>query len=540
MPAAQPHPEEASRQRALDRLGLLDTDPEAMFDSIVELVSELLDVPITLLSFVDKDRQWFKSRIGIEITETDRCHAFCAHAILDASQPLIVEDATTDPRFLDNHLVTGEAAIRFYAGVTIQAPDCDLPLGTLCVIDQKPRQISAKDLEILKKLAKQVEHLLAMRALAISKETMSSALVESEALVRGIIDNSQTFVGLLKPDGTLIDANRPALEAANVDVAEVFGKPFWKTPWWDHSKDLQERLRMAILRAASGRADRFEATHPIGNGKAIDVDFSLSPIVVNGKVVYLVPEGRDITLLKQRERESARYLASLEETNNDLKQFAYIASHDLRSPLRGIAQVTSFIEEDEEDNISEASKGLFQKIRTRIQRMDRLLDDLLAYARVDRSAKPPMEFSSGDLVSEIMEMLTIPDGFNVQVPANMPALSGHATPLRQVLLNLISNAIKHHDKDAGQITLTVADRAEFFEFRVTDDGPGIEQKYHEQIFEMFKTLKSKDSVEGSGMGLAIIQKMVRRYGGKVAVESTPGNGTTFAFTWPKELETDAN
>lgn len=533
MPAAKPHPEEAARLAALQRLNVLDTAPEQMFDGLVELASIFLGVPISVVSLVDKDRQWFKARFGIDATETARSQAFCAHAILDCSEPLVVEDATLDPRFHDNPLVTGEVGIRFYAGATIKSPDDGLPLGTLCIIDQKRRQISERELDVLKKLACQVEHLLALRASLNENEAATRALRDSEARVRGIIDNGQTFVGLMTPDGTLIDANRISLAAAGVPADAVLGKLFWDTPWWSHSPDLQARLKKAVGSAASGKADRFEATHPTADGALIHVDFSLSPIMIDDEVVYLVPEGRDITLERQRERQNERYVLELRESNRELEQFAYVASHDLKSPLRGIATLASFIEEDEGDQLSESSKGFLQKLQTRIRHMQQLLDDLLAYARINRSSEKAIEIDTGALVAEIIEMLPVPDGFKVHVPAEMPTLTGCISPLRQVLLNLIGNAVKHHDKEKGLISINVSGRPGFFEFRITDDGPGIEEQYHQKVFEMFKTLQSQDQVEGSGMGLAIVRKLVRRYGGDLSIDSARGRGATFLFTWPK-------
>lgn len=535
MLAAELHPQETARLEALARLDLLDTAQEEMFDHVVELASEFLDAPISLLSFVDKDRQWFKSRFGLDATETPRCQAFCAHAILDSSQSLVVEDATKDPRFHDNPLVTGDLGIRFYAGAVVKSPGDELPLGTLCIIDQQPRRLSAREIRLLEKLAGQIEHLLLLRSLQKKNHEVTLALCESEAKVRGILDYGQTFLGLMQPDGTLIDANRTSLSAAGVDAEDVLGKPFWEAPWWSHSQKLQGRLQEAIRLGVSGQADRFEATHPTADGDLVVVDFSLSPIVVDGKVTYLVPEGRDITLLKQRERENEQYLLELQESNSDLEQFAYVASHDLRSPLRGISSIANFIEEDEGENLSDSSKEYLHKLQTRIHRMEQLLNDLLSYAQTRRSSEQPVEISTGALVSEILDLLEIPEGFEVEVPADMPTLVGHATPLRQVLLNLISNAVKHHDKNEGLVTLSVTERGGLFEFRVADNGPGIERQYHEQIFEMFRVLQSRDSVEGSGMGLAIIRKIIRRYGGDIAVEPTQGGGTTFVFSWPKEL-----
>jgi signal transduction histidine kinase len=165
--------------------------------------------------------------------------------------------------------------------------------------------------------------------------------------------------------------------------------------------------------------------------------------------------------------------------------------------------------------------------------MDKLLDDLLEYARIGRSnGKRYAETTAGDkLMDNILEMLS-PAGFTVAVSPSFAGIQVPVMPLQQILMNLISNAIKHHDKENGCIEVTVESRGERYVFAVKDDGPGIPAKFHEQIFKMFQTIKPRDQVEGSGMGLAMVRKHVELFGGTIAVESE-GRGSTFRFTWPQ-------
>lgn len=366
-------------------------------------------------------------------------------------------------------------------------------------------------------------------------EAAESTVRESEAILRGVFDNSRSFIGLMSRDGVLLDANRTSLMAAGVPAENVLNKPFWKAPWWSHSEELQQRLRQAISRAAAGEEDSFEATHPTGEGTTLDVDFSLSPIRSDsGEVLYLVPEGRNITERKNHERKLENTLAQLEESNIELEQFAYVASHDLRSPLRGISLIAAFLREDEGENLSASSLDYLGKLDTRILRMQTLLDDLLSYSRVGHSNGKLEHVDVRTLVDDALEMTSIPDGFEVSVSEEMPSFRTYPTPLRHVFLNLIQNSAKHHvGGEQGCIEIGVSENEEFYEFYVADTGPGIEEQYHEDIFDMFKTLQSRDDVEGSGMGLAIVRKLVRHCGGDISVQSTPGEGATFRFVWPK-------
>lgn len=364
-------------------------------------------------------------------------------------------------------------------------------------------------------------------------------LEKNEAKLRGIFDNSSNFVGLLTPDGTVIDINRTALEVIDAQEDEVINQFFWDTLWWDGDLDLQMRIREAVGKAAAGQCDRFEAKINGAEGQLIDLDITVSPIFsASGDVLYIIPEGHDITFRMKQEKALKESYQRLEETNYDLDHFVYVASHDLRSPLRGISQLAAFIIEDEADKLSESSQEYLVKLQTRIERMQALIDDLIAYSRVNKDQSRLEQVDLAHLITEIVELIGIPAGFQVSVPDELPRFVTCVTPLRQVLMNLIGNAVKHHDKDQGHIQVNVTETETHYEFSVADDGPGIEERYYDQIFDMFRTLKPRYEVEGSGMGLAIIRKFVYRYGGEVSVDSTPGEGTTFRFTWPKTIKID--
>jgi signal transduction histidine kinase len=234
------------------------------------------------------------------------------------------------------------------------------------------------------------------------------------------------------------------------------------------------------------------------------------------------------------EQRVADRTAELERSVKELDQFAYIASHDLKAPLRAINHLANWIVEDAGDLLPETSKTHLAKLQSRIRRMEMLLNDLLTYSRVGRRYYQKIEtVDTGALVREVIDLLGPPPSFIITVQEDMPILATHRVPLELIFGNLIDNAIKHHHRADGRVHVSAREIGDFFEFSVTDDGPGIDEAFHERIFLIFQTLQPRDQVEGSGMGLAIVKKAVDNQGGIISITSARGQGTTVRFTWPK-------
>jgi PAS domain S-box-containing protein len=267
------------------------------------------------------------------------------------------------------------------------------------------------------------------------------------------------------------------------------------------------------------------------DGSEFPVEIGLNPIETE-EGLFVLSAIVDISARKEAENAIQRYTAELERSNRDLDQFAYSASHDLKAPLRAVDQLAQWVEEDSGPRLSDESRRDLELMRKRLARMQNLLEDLLAYSRAGRSRHQPETLNAADVVHEVVELLDLPADFKVAVSA-MPTLTTSRAPLAQVFRNLIGNAVKHHDRESGTVTLSAAERGHFVEFVVQDDGPGIAPEYHHRIFQMFQTLKPRDQVEGSGMGLALVKKIVESQGGQVSVKSAPGNGSSFRFTWPR-------
>ena len=234
-----------------------------------------------------------------------------------------------------------------------------------------------------------------------------------------------------------------------------------------------------------------------------------------------------------------RYADELAATNADLEQFAYMASHDLKQPLRGIDNLAQWIVEDCGDLLPEQSLGHLDMLMDRIHRMEALLDDLLEFSRAGRVRSEPEPVRIEDIVEETVAVLAPPQEFSVRYEGGDLELMTSRVELEQILRNLIGNAVKHRDRDDGEIVVSATRTAIGVEITVADDGPGIPEQYHERIFEMFHTLRPADEVEGSGVGLALVRKLVEAAGGTVTVDSRAGEGATFRFGWPARVAATA-
>jgi PAS domain S-box-containing protein len=239
--------------------------------------------------------------------------------------------------------------------------------------------------------------------------------------------------------------------------------------------------------------------------------------------------------VEQKAEELARLTRQLEQSNRELDQFAYVASHDLKAPLRGIANLTQWIEEDLGERVVGESKEHMHLLKGRVHRMEALIDGILAYSRAGRARERPEPVDVGTLLTEVVELLDPPAETEVVIAPGMPTLDTERVPLQQVFMNLIGNAIKHNQRPHARIEVTAREVGAFYEFSVADNGPGIAPQHHQKIWQIFQTLASRDQVEGTGIGLSVVRKLVEARGGQTRVESESGRGATFYFTWPREL-----
>lgn len=491
---------------------------------------------------------------------------------------------------------------------------------------------------------------------------------ESQERLQKVLDNLAAFVGVLKPDGTLIEANRAALEAANLTADDVYNLPFEKTYWWSHSEAVQAQLRDAINRAARGEIVRYDVQVLVRDRRLITIDFMLAPVMDDaGKVEFLIPSGIDITervrltrlLATQRqqletvlnnvpgivwegrghpaesdhvidfvsryapkilgysveewrttpgfwqkitqaedlegvtegmrallangepgtlefravarngeivpielhmaalrdadgaligacgvvmdistrklaEEERARSALELARSNEELQQFAYVASHDLQEPLRMITSYLQLVERRYAEQLDDDGREFIGFAVDGASRLKALINDLLAYSRVQSQEKDFALLDVNRIYDQAIKNLEISiEETGAQITHDpLPEVMGGENLLTLLFQNLISNAIKYRREEAPTIHVGCNRQGREWHFTVRDNGVGIEPEYLERIFIIFQRLHSKDEYSGTGIGLAICKKVVERHDGRIWVESTVGQGSTFHFTIP--------
>jgi signal transduction histidine kinase len=394
----KPH-NESERIKALRSYGVLDTLSEKEYDQLTAIASQICGCKMSLISLVDEDRQWFKARVGLDVSETAREFAFCAHAIHEPRKTLVVPDARLDNRFHDNPLVTGDPHLAFYAGVPLVNED-GLSLGTLCVLDSEPKTLTESQLNALNALAEQVMVLLELR-----------------------------------------------------------------------------RSKMALERT----------------------------------------------------------LGNLEEKNRELEQFAFIAAHDLKSPLNGISSLTDVLIDSHSEMLQQEGVCMLNAIRGSSQQLSSLINGLLDYYRLDSAYQAMASpIKREELISQVMNLFGGDSAVEFQFFIQPDAINTHGPVLLQVLLNLVGNAIKYSDKSKTIVRVEIEENKEGYRVVVADNGAGIDSRFHDKLFELFETASSSDRFgkRGNGIGLATVKKLVNRIGGSIRFFSELGKGTTFEFTMP--------
>lgn len=247
---------------------------------------------------------------------------------------------------------------------------------------------------------------------------------------------------------------------------------------------------------------------------------------------YAMERKRIETSLKQSSQKQQELLKEVENANKELKDFAYVISHDLKAPLRGIQTLTGWVVSDYSDKLDDSGREKLALLTQRVERMRNLIDGVLQYSRVGRVTEQRQEVDLNKLIKEAVDGLAPPKNITIEMENSLPQLLCEPTRMFQVFQNLLSNAVKYMDKPQGRIKVGCNEEDGCWKFHVTDNGPGIEEQDFERIFQIFQTLKPKDEYESTGVGLTVVKKAVELWGGRVWIESRAGLGSTFYFTVP--------
>jgi two-component system sensor kinase FixL len=641
---------ESDRQAALDRYKILDTLPEQVYDDLTQLASEICGTQIALISLVDRDRQWFKSRVGIDATETSREISFCGHAVA-AKKILHVPNATEDSRFADNPLVVGEPKIRFYLGVPLITPD-EQPLGTLCVIDHEPKQLNSQQIKQLEMLSNLVISQLELRLAA-----------QASRLLVSVVESSNDAIVTNTFDGTITSWNPAAERMFGYSTDEVLGKSI---SMMIPSDRLQEEELFVDHIKRGERMEHFESIRLHKDGSPRDVSFTISPVIdATGEVVGASKIVRDITTIKQSQTQLRNITNALNNTamvaitdihgsiifandkfceisqysraeligqnhrmissgyhprdffvdmwktiandkiwqgeiknrakddsfywvnttimpfidgqgkfyqyiaisqditdlkNNEVQllralrlkdEFLANMSHELRTPLNAILGMSESLQEQVLGTINKRQSEAIATIERGGEHLLALINDILELSKIS-SGKLELELEQVSIEqlckSSIVFVKQQAFKKQIQVNANLPLDLGEMLldqrRMRQVLINLLTNAVKF-TPTGGKVSLDVYyealevdfdDRKDsrYICFAITDTGIGISPEDQKRLFQPFVQVDSKlnRKYEGTGLGLALVKQIVELHGGNVSLRSELNQGSCFTVRLP--------
>jgi PAS domain S-box-containing protein len=359
------------------------------------------------------------------------------------------------------------------------------------------------------------------------RKQAEQAVLDSEARMRAIVDTAADAIITIHGTG--------AIERVNPRTEQLFGYAGDALVGQSIGMLMPELLAdLSEVRTGQGTSCELEANR--ADGTTFPVELSLSGFH-QGASRMLTVVARDITERKESEERRRTLMQELTMANEELTNFAYVVSHDLKAPLRGIGSLADWLSQDYADKFDAEGQEHMRLLIGRVHRMSALIDGILEYSRAGRIKETSTQLDLNLLVREVIDLLAPPSHIEIVVDGPLPTLLADRARVQQVFQNLLSNAIKYMDKPAGAIRIRCAKQGRMLRFSVSDNGPGIEQRHFERIFQLFQTLAPRDQIESTGVGLALVKKIVEMYGGQVWLESQVGAGSTFFFTLPQQMVT---
>src|SRR5688572_26719098 len=533
---------ESGRLAALRRYQILDTLPEAAFDEVALAAATLFTAPISLIGFIDEDRQWFKARTGLNVIQIPRSAAFCSHTILQ-HKPLVVEDATKDKRFDDNELLVVKRGLRFYAGTPLLSGDGQA-IGTLAIADRKPRSFSDQQRDALEILGRQVmaqlelrRHLSELaRTLEEHKQT-EDRLRNSESFYQTLVETLPQNILRKDSEGRFTFANRKFCQSIGKPLYDILGKTdFDFFPAALASKYFQDDLRVMT---SLENLDTVEE-HVTPGGEKLFVHVIKTPLYnALGQVVGIQGIFWDVTQRKRIEQELEQARDAALESARVKSAFLANMSHEIRTPMNAIVGMTGLLLDT---RLSQEQREFANTIRDSTDGLMVIVNDLLDFSKIE-AGKLRLESTDFDLrevVESTVEML----GDHARkkeielgcwIEADVPVfLRGDPGRLRQVLANLLSNAVKFTER--GEVLVSVRRTSETparatLRFAVVDTGVGMDAKTLPDIFAPFTQGDTSTTRKygGTGLGLSICKQLVELMEGQIGCESNSGRGSTFWF-----------
>ena len=367
----------------------------------------------------------------------------------------------------------------------------------------------------------------------IEKTKAELAAVEARAPLAAIVESSEDAIIGETLDGIITSWNKGAEHLYGYTTQEVIGMPgalLVPLGQQDEIPQFLERIKRGE------KIEHYETQRRAKNDTLVDVSLTLSPIQgPQGEIVGASAIARDISLQKRTEENLKRFSEELARSNKELEQFAYVVSHDLKAPLRGINLLSQWIVEDFGKRLEKEGLENLRKLQDRVLRMGTLINGILQYSRIGRIREAIREINLLKLVEETLELINPPPHIKIKIDKNLPAVKGEKVRLQQLFQNLLSNACRYANPEKGEVRIECSEKKDHWEFRISDNGPGIAKKHHKRIFQMFQTLEPEGK-GGTGIGLSIAKKIITLNGGQIRVDSEPGRGAAFIFTLPREIK----
>ncbi len=454
------------------------------------------------------------------------------HQVMEASRIVAADDALKDPRteelsdYLNRHQIYSvmDVPIRLHGRL----------VGILCLeqIGQR-RQWTLEEQDF----AASVADMVMLRLETYERRRAQQALRESEHRYRTLLKNIPQKIVYKDLQSHYVLCNESYATDFGLRPEDLQGK----TDFELHPRELAQRYIADDQRIMqTGMLEEIEEPYEL-NGQRLTIQTLKSPVRdEEGHIIGIFAIFWDITARKEAEQALATLNQDLQDTvlelrrsNAELQDFAYVTAHDLKAPLRAIGTLTDWLYTDYGDRIDEQGREQMLLVKGRVARMNELIDSILRYSEIGRGQRNLNRIDCNVLVSESIAMIDPPESIDIVVEGSLPIVTCEKIRLMQVFQNLIGNAIKYMDKPAGRVLVGCQEVEGSWQFYVADNGPGIDEKYHERIFKMFQTLTPRDELESTGIGLAVVKKIVELFGGKVWVESKLGRGTTFFFSLPK-------
>lgn len=539
--------EETARIEHLELYDVLDTPAEAQFDAITRLAAITLETPIALISLVDRDRQWFKSRYGLEAEQTARAISFCRHAVA-GRETLVVRDAMADPRFMNNPLVCAAPHIRFYAGVPLETPDGHV-LGTLCAIDRRPRELTDAQRETLELLAGQVMALLELRRIGRELvdqtkrlEDQQRRLMERELQLASLLDSMVEGVVVQERSGAILLANPSAEHILGLQSDQLTGRtsldPEWRATRADGSPfPGDQHPAMVSLEQGKPSRDVVMGLHHAATGERRWIEINSSPLAESpgAKPYAALTTFRDVTEQRQIQERMAQH--------DRLVTTGILAAgvgHEINNPLTYLmANIGLAVEElqtvgggSPSNRLTEIIE-LLEQARQGGERVKRIVRGLKSLARRNAEVGPidphgsirnAIELAGHELRARAQTTLQLEP---------VPPILVDEGQLTQVVVSLVVNAAQAFavdDPTSNRVTIRTRRDGDRVLVEVSDNGPGISPEILPRIWDPFFTTKSPGV--GTGLGLSISHGIVLAMGGRLECETEVGRGTTFTISFP--------